>query len=233
MKTLLYILIFHISAISFAQNPQLFENTWYLYSMQATDMDPIYIVAEIEPSINPYLIINENLEFDGEGACNSFMGLYEYISSYDEFGAIEFIETGADCGLQLHNSFENDYFAFISGGFWYTITQDGAGSILTLANAIFGYAIFKSYPLSVSDFSKNKFQLHPNPAKNELFLNSKNPTGNLKLKIFNIEGKLLSTQTVAIQDQTSIDVSNLSSGMYFLNIEDENGNKAIKRFLKE
>lgn len=78
----------------------------------------------------------------------------------------------------------------------------------------------------------SKFSIHPNPAKNQLFLNSKKPAGNLKVKIFNIEGKLLSTQNVAFENQTSINVSQLTSGIYFLNIEDENGKTEVKKFIK-
>jgi type IX secretion system substrate protein len=77
------------------------------------------------------------------------------------------------------------------------------------------------------------YSIHPNPAKNELFITAQNTTENLKIKIFNIEGKLLSTQNVTLQDQKAIDVSQLLSGIYFLNIEDENGNTAVKKFIKE
>ncbi len=87
--------------------------------------------------------------------------------------------------------------------------------------------------LGISSQDANLFSIHPNPAKNELFLISKNTTGNLKVKIFNIEGKLLSAQNLEFENQTSINVSNLKSGIYFLNIEDENGNKTIKKFIKE
>lgn len=233
MKKLLYILLFNISAISFAQDPQLFEHTWYLYSIQATDMDDEYNISEIEPPVSPYIIIDENLEFNGEGACNSFTGLYEYIPSFDELSAIDFMETGEDCGLQLHNSFEDSYFAFISGGFWYSVTQDGTGFILTLENGLFGYAIFKSYPLSTIDLAKNKFQLYPNPVKNELILTSENTLEILKVKIFNVEGKILSTQKLELENQSSIDVSQLATGIYFLNIQDENGNTTIKKFIKQ
>lgn len=78
-----------------------------------------------------------------------------------------------------------------------------------------------------------KFSLHPNPAKNELFLTSHNAKENISLKIFNIEGKLLSIQNVEFENRTSIEVSQLKSGIYFLNIQDENGNTTIKKFIKQ
>jgi Secretion system C-terminal sorting domain len=85
----------------------------------------------------------------------------------------------------------------------------------------------------LSDNKAATYSIHPNPAKSELFIAVQNTTENLKIKIFNIEGKLLSTQNVTLQDQKAIDVSQLVSGIYFLNIEDENGNTAVKKFLKE
>ncbi len=77
------------------------------------------------------------------------------------------------------------------------------------------------------------YSIHPNPAKNELFITAQNTAGNLKVKIFNIEGKLLSTHNLEVANQTSIDVSSLTSGIYFLNIEDENGNTTTKKFIKQ
>jgi type IX secretion system substrate protein len=77
------------------------------------------------------------------------------------------------------------------------------------------------------------YSIHPNPAKNELFITAQNTTQNLKIKIFNIEGKLVSTQNITLPDQKAIDVSQLVSGIYFLNIEEENGNTTTKKFIKQ
>ncbi len=85
----------------------------------------------------------------------------------------------------------------------------------------------------LNDNKAATYSIHPNPAKSELFITAQNTTENLKIKIFNIEGKLLSNQTLEVANQTSIDVSNLKNGIYFLNIEDENGNTTIKKFIKQ
>ncbi len=87
--------------------------------------------------------------------------------------------------------------------------------------------------LGISSQEDNLFSIYPNPAKNELFLSLTNTTSNLKIKIFNIEGKLLSTQSLEFEKQAAVDVSNLSNGIYFLNIEAENGNTIFKKFVKE
>ena len=85
----------------------------------------------------------------------------------------------------------------------------------------------------LNDNKAATYSIHPNPAKNELFITAQNTTENLKIKIFNIEGKLLSAQNITLQDQKAIDVSQLLNGIYFLNIEDENGNTTTKKLLKQ
>ncbi len=87
--------------------------------------------------------------------------------------------------------------------------------------------------LGVSENGSSKFSIHPNPAQNELFITAQNTTENLKIKIFNIEGKLLSAQNITLPDQKTINVSQLLNGIYFLNIEDENGNTTTKKFIKQ
>jgi hypothetical protein len=85
----------------------------------------------------------------------------------------------------------------------------------------------------LNDNKAATYSIHPNPAKSELFITAQNTAGNLKVKIFNIEGKLLSTHNLEVANQNSIDVSSLTSGIYFLNIEDENGNTTTKKFIKQ
>lgn len=88
--------------------------------------------------------------------------------------------------------------------------------------------------LGIAHLEGFNFSLYPNPVNNELMLNSsKTEIGNLKIKIYNIEGKLLNSQNLEIEKQASINVSTLSSGIYFLNIENENGNVVVKKFIKE
>lgn len=87
--------------------------------------------------------------------------------------------------------------------------------------------------LGITTTTNGLFSIYPNPAKNELFLSSKNNNGNLKVKIFNIQSKLLNTQNLEFEKQASIDTSSLANGIYFLNIEDVNGKIEIMKFIKE
>lgn len=212
------------------QDPQLFENTWYVRTVQLDDMAFIHKVSETDPSIAPYLDISEDFIFTGAGACNSFDGIYSFYPP-QHLTATDFAATTDDCGVQEHNSFEEDYFWIISHEFWFEITQNG--TVLTIGTPLGGTVVFMNYPLSAKDFNKNEFTLYPNPVNETLVLGSQTEIDNATIKIFNIEGKLLSTQNAAFENEVSIDVSNISSGIYFLNFEDENGNRAIKKFIKQ
>ena len=117
--------------------------------------------------------------------------------------------------------------------FFYNIILESSSKTLVITSSSGDEAIYSNQLLSSGNFENSNFSIHPNPAKNELFLTSKSTVGNIKVKVYNIAGKLLSNQTIEVANKTSIDVFQLVSGIYFLNIEDEKGNTAVKKFIKE
>ncbi len=64
-------IICSINCIAQDPNPDLFQ-TWHLTSVMIDDLAPLYIVSEIDPPIQPYVTIEGNLSFSGQGACNTF-----------------------------------------------------------------------------------------------------------------------------------------------------------------
>lgn len=87
--------------------------------------------------------------------------------------------------------------------------------------------------LGVSTQNKNIYSIYPNPVKNKLIISTKQETGKLTIQIINLEGKVLSTQDLDFEQKEFIDVSDLSKGLYFLNIEAENGKVETNKFIKE
>lgn len=228
MKKLFFILIVFSTFNSFSQdpNPDLFQ-TWYLNSVQASDLDPPYEVSEIEPTITPNLVIDENYNFNGQGACNTFSGIYNFPFE----GIIEtsnYSSTNDNCSVEVHNSFENAYFFFLGSVGFYEITQEGDGLVLTMGNVIFGEAIFRNFQLSTNEFNLNNIQVYPNPTNSLLFIKAQN--NNIeKIEIYNSFGQLNLTKG---NDFQNIDVSHLSSGIYIMKIFTENGHinkKIIKK----
>jgi len=228
-KTLLILLISLFCFQGFSQDPdpELFR-TWYLYFVQITDLGYPYEVSEIDPPIHPYITISEDLSFYGEGACNTFNGVYDYLGGNTLSAISNFNQTNEDCGIQIHNSFENSYFGFMPE-FWYEITQESDGLTLTTSNPLMGYAIFKEYPLSTSNNSFNNLKIYPNPVSKILFISLEN-TVIQKVAVYNISGQIVLKQN-NIQNN-SIDVSGLSRGMYFLELSSETG-KTVKKFIKK
>lgn len=229
---LLAMLVFYTSS---AQDPQLFENTWYLQKISIESVD------YEAPNNNEIDFISLNIYPDTFNTivCQGLSG-HDLTISNTEINVIEFvILPGDSCNLPENNDYEylyyNGFFEWQSHDktFLYTIEEVGETLSLVLTNDNGDKAFYGNERLGVFEFEKIQYSIHPNPVKNRLFLSSNANTGTLNIKIFNIEGKLLSTQNLKFETQAFVDVSNLASGIYFLNIEDENGNTTIKKFVKE
>lgn len=194
-------------------------------------MAPVYNVAEMGPPIAPYLIISEDLSFNGEGACNTFNGKYSYHSNV--LTTTEFDASTDDCGVQEQNRFETDYFGFISLEFEYEISYDNDGAVPTMGTPLGGVAVFKSYSLTTNDFSTNGLTIYPNPASDMLKIEVDRELDNSAVPILTMEGKRIIVHKAAFENTMSINVSNLSNGVYFLNIEDKYGNTTTSTFIKK
>ena len=72
------------------------------------------------------------------------------------------------------------------------------------------------------------FDIYPNPVNNRLYIE----TQTLTIEIYDIYGRRQVTETPSHQDNLSIDVSSLNSGVYFVKVVTENG-EAVQRFIKK
>ena len=103
------------------------------------------------------------------------------------------------------------------------VALPAGGELVALPSAILG----------VEDFDTNTFVMYPNPAASEL--NFEYPT--LESNIFNIsitdmQGRTVATNTINASNQ-SMDVTNLSSGLYQVLIMDGNDLVGTKKLLKK
>lgn len=231
-----YILYFLFSySVCSAQDPELFENTWYLHKLNIENIDylppdrgfpnshgftesPFSFWSSYCDAIDVAVTYNQNHELTLEDYPIILLGF---------------------CVDQEDLLFNSRYFSILyqdfgqaKNPFLYSITTNGTVKSLEISNADGDIAFYGSEPLSIAEFDSALFTIYPNPVKDKLLLSSKRAMGNLKINTFNIEGKLLSTQNVMLEKQVSVAISNLSKGIYFLNIEDEKGNTSIKKFIK-
>lgn len=76
------------------------------------------------------------------------------------------------------------------------------------------------------------FTLSPNPTANTLNISSNIKTNNFKIEIIDALGKVIITEEYKELNQTSINLSDLSSGIYFVKIT-SGENTSTKKFIKE
>lgn len=116
------------------------------------------------------------------------------------------------------------------------------GSITTFGEDINGelyaaisgtiYKIIDS-SLGTNDFNKKGLSFYPNPAKTEIFI--KNETGEAlsTLSIFDLTGKKILTRKLDNTETPSVNITNLSGGMYLVTIEDLSGNQHQSKLIIE
>ncbi|MBS1535041.1 MAG: T9SS type A sorting domain-containing protein [Bacteroidetes bacterium] len=84
--------------------------------------------------------------------------------------------------------------------------------------------------LTVTDLTKN-IRWYPNPVQNHLNIESKNNTSLQTVQLYNLMGQKVMTQNLNSSDKTSVDMSQLHTGTYLLEIISEQGT-AISKIIK-
>lgn len=219
----------------YAQDPQLFENLWYLHDINIdgeSNIPPInneipFVAAEFFEDGTVY---TEICDYGGTG-------MLEYIG-IDEFSILEmnFLQGGCHTNYPTNEDYAGLYL-----NFWYSVGNENAsyqitgnGEIRTLiiTSVNSDFAIFKNeILLSIDSFSKSKFLIYPNPAQETLFIdNSFNQQVNAK--VYDVNGKLLRNLLLETE-QSEIDVKQFQAGLYFVVFENEDGMRVSKKFVKQ
>ncbi len=202
-------------------------NNWYLWSINY-DSGEVLDISTIDPPISPNLSIYPNLEMEGYGNCNSFEGNFEYDAVNETLTTLNYSETLDECEGE---SIEADYFAFFSSGepLSYSFHPFDSNE-LTISSPFFNYdLVFNKNPLlSTTSFNKLNIVVYPNPVSNTLFISSENNLIN-GFTIYSLAGKKVLD---VVNKNSSIDVSGLSEGMYFLMINSSEG-KSVQKFIKK
>ena len=119
---------------------------------------------------------------------------------------------GANCSsTQSLNGKFDDYFVYNT-----VITQTVIDSLYNITNNPTG--------LNVNKSSQASLQVFPNPVKNTLFF-SKTV---IETSVYDVSGKLLLSK----ENTNSIDLSELSNGVYIISFKDDKGQKYFKKVIK-
>ncbi len=124
-------------------------------------------------------------------------------------------------GLDKNNE-ANNYMFYNIGSGWLNSTYPGAWMIRPLIS-------LNNIILDVNENNNNAFKVFPNPAENELFVETK---GNENIiSIYNLQGVLVKkiTSTAVL---TKINICDLSSSIYIIEVLNNNGSNSKKIIIK-
>jgi hypothetical protein len=128
-----------------------------------------------------------------------------------------------------------------TGGLLYKYTTAAVGTNYNITGVVylaFG-GVVRVEPRDINDiaittgttnYDKSSVSIYPNPASSNLYLN--NIDGIEMIRISNILGETVNTVNVN-SNSTELNVSNLSNGIYFVNLIDKSGVVLTKKFSKE
>lgn len=210
-------------------DPDLYDQTWYLYEIDYENGDHIN-VENWYPEYTPYVIIDESLNFNGMGLCNFFDGTLEYVSSFFTVVASNVTTNNCNDPYNYEEAFIGP-FGYIGGNFGFVEIiddSDGFQTMKYITGPFTDYTYRNTPILATDDFKKNVFSLYPNPTKGVLNFYCENETLE-SVSIFSVTGtKVLQ---LSIDSSNSINLSSLNKGLYFVEItysEVKEVNKIIK-----
>ncbi|WP_111682521.1 META domain-containing protein [Winogradskyella tangerina] len=230
------------------ENLAVLTRTWYLetivdnnitYNINSPDSPTLFLSTDDDNFFG-------NIALNGQGDCNTFSGDYHiYFGMGDEIDLSNFSPTTNTCDPS--SDFEAIYFSILNdedaNKFNFEIINDGNTLVLNSIPASSGGRLsassvtslsFSKQSLSVGDFSPANFSisLKQNPVSEqlELIYNDLSVTQNIEYTIFAIDGKRISS---GVFDDGQINVTQLNTGMYFLNLESNNKPLTTLKFIKK
>lgn len=104
-----------------------------------------------------------------------------------------------------------------------TFGEDMNGELYAAVGNII-YRIIDS-SMGLNDFNKNGLSFYPNPAKTEIFIRNTTQTALSEVKVFDLTGKLVLVKAIENTETPSVNISDLTSGIYMIAVQDLSGNK--------
>ncbi len=105
------------------------------------------------------------------------------------------------------------------------------GLIISAPNG--DYVVYEDYPQQLLNTQENhltNIPIYPNPTTDILTIETTQANVFLSFKLFDIKGQLVKSQRAL--ESNSISLRGLVTGVYFLQITDNNGSQTMKRVVK-
>lgn len=226
------------SFVSYGQDPQLFENIWYLHKIILDDGTEHIPIANEDVQYIPLVFYEEDVHnpyYFETVICNYFVGYIAFEPS--EFSIYDTVMSLAECEPYANYSFEEIQFGFfltetydyIEDPFQYEVIIENDEKTLIITNVRNDKAIYgETPPLSVTSNTSDNTIIYPNPVREKLYIQNFEQ-GFTSIAIYNLSGSKINTQI----ENNTVDVSELSQGIYFLSLTTIDGGKTVKKFIKK
>ncbi len=235
MKYFYFILIILIGYTSSAQDPRLFETTWYLQNVIVDGQNNFPPSNEEVPYV-PLYIAPDYLE---TSVCDTGDGAIEFSLIDSSFlFTLGMAVTLGNCYISDNYPFQVIYFEdFFDAGyitvediFQYEVTETGDDMLeLTLTSPRGDQAIYGNAILATDDYRDTQFFLYPNPTSGILNIEGASPIN--KVVIYDLLGRSV-FETLPTSEKVQIDMNNLKAGVYLASITSE-GKRIVRKIVKE
>ena len=233
---------------TYAQQEELFDNTWYLYKFEIDEEEYFYpdweILSGDESSFTLQKIDELTGGFDFMGCpgwgCSS---LFEFVENENKiilegFGCLamspcDFYHYGNHPDFISFEYYFNNFYLNkldIILSYDLQIVDNVLHLIFTDSNGDKAY--YSSEYLSTPDFDTTTFTISPNPVQDQLSIRLDELSSSTTLEVYDIHGRLLDNLKIN-EIEIQLDVSDYASGMYFIKMKGESGITHTSKFIKE
>jgi hypothetical protein len=202
-------------------------NSWYYVGYEVDLIG--YIPLEVDPPFNPTLVIENDLSFSGEGACNTFSGTFVYDPIENTVAVSTLQRTNNQCQFQSHTDLDEQYIGRFEVGTWDPFFVGVVSSDYLTLVAFNGFGPhFSTSPLLNSEIPDlQRIEVYPNPATSIVYVD--NAGTNTRFELIDLNGKIIKYGTYQIE---GIEIDYLYSGIYLLKLETEDSVQILK-FIKQ
>jgi hypothetical protein len=235
MKSTIIIFCLLISLMGQAQIAPLQDHNWQLEKI-VIDNEETLAEPDYNASGDDWAKINFS---GGEWSSFLFVDLGPSLTYNDENSSFTIyamtVLLGEYHGAETSQIFEvpfianEDVFEDWNNPFTYSFRDEAELLYLEITNANGDVATFFTTTLSNTNFEKAELTIYPNPTSNLLHIET-NQTDITAVEIFKLLVKRL--KQVSLVNETNINVSVLTNGVYFLKIDAENG-QVTRKFVKK
>jgi glucose/arabinose dehydrogenase len=203
------------------------------------------ISSPLTPGLNfGWRCYEGNTAYDtSSGTCPSYAATVAPVTQYGHNGVRCSITGGYYYTGTAYPNFANNYFfadycsgeiGMLSTAGTITWAYDAPNVITTFGEdkdgelyVAMGGTVYKiiDTSLNIHDFTKAGISFYPNPAKTNIYIQNNSDSILTNAKIHDLTGKLMAHVTLQSQEQTTLSVADLATGLYLLTVEDTVGNQ--------